>query len=666
MRTASNHELLPRLIDVEELFSDPVFSNPSISPDGTRIAYLAPAHGRRNVWVRGVEEEHVDAVCVTHDDRRGITSYHWSEDSRWLLYSQDTDGNEDAHLYRVDPHAPDDPAVDLTPLPPGSRVFGADPLPSHPGSMLVAMNKRPAAIDLFRIDVATGETTLHHEQTDPTENVLLDQDGSPAFSTRIDADGTIELSAIDPRTGERTHLRRLGGAEHPGGVQPQLVTPDGTGLLVGAYGDSDDLRLIRIDRDTGEEEVVAAVEGSSLDILGTMAPGVLPPVVFTSRRTGAVIAARFIGDRPRIEVLDDGFAEVYAALSSLSDGVLGTLHSDSSERIWLATFVHDRDPAITWLYDHSTGESRVLLRPYPHLDPADLAPMEGVAFAARDGLPLHAFLTLPVGVEPAGLPLVLLVHGGPWMHDTWGYNPQVQLLANRGHAVLQVNFRGSTGYGRRHTTAAIKEFARAMHTDLVDAVDWAVAQGYADPRRVGIMGGSYGGYAALVGAALAPDRFAAAVDYVGVSDLANFMQSLPPFTRPYMANSWYRYVGDPEVPADVEDMRSRSPISMIDRIRTPLLVAQGANDARVVQAESDNIVTPLRERGVPVEYILAADEGHGFDNPANQILLHRAIEHHLVEHLGGRRAGPGNEATLDAALPPSVWVTSPVPPAGER
>lgn len=637
MNSQLNHDSLPRLIDVEEFFADPAFANPSISPDGSRIAYLAPAHGRRNVWVRGIDDDHADAVCVTHDERRGITTYYWGDDPRWLLYLQDSDGNEDWHLHRVDLSRPEEPAVDLTPLQPGSRVFGADPLPSYPGSVLVAMNKRPAAIDLFRIDVATGETTLHHEQTDPTHGVLADQNGSPAFSTWLAEDGTMEFSAIDRRTGERTLLRRMGGAEYPGGLQPQLVTPDGAGLLIGAYGDSDDLRLIRLDRDTGEETVISAVEGSSLDILGTMAPGVLPPTVFTSRRTGEVIAARFVSDRPHIEVLDKSFAEVYAALSKLSDGVLGTLHSDDSERRWVATFIHDRDPATTWLYDHATGQSRVLFRPYPHLDPAHLAPMKAVAFDARDGLPLHGFLTLPVGVDPEDLPLVLLVHGGPWMHDVWGYNPQVQLLANRGYAVLQVNFRGSTGYGRRHTTAAIGEFARAMHTDLLDAVDWAVAQGHADPQRVGIMGGSYGGYAALVGAALSPDRFAAAVDYVGVSDLENFMRSLPPFTRPFMANSWFRYVGDPDDPAAAEDMRARSPVTMIDQITTPLLVAQGANDARVVQAESDNIVTPLRERGIPVEYILATDEGHGFDNSENQVRLHRAIERHFGTHLGGRQ-----------------------------
>ncbi|MFC7531685.1 S9 family peptidase [Actinoplanes sp. GCM10030250] len=637
MNLPVNHGPAPRLIAVEEFFADPAFANPSMSPDGTRIAYLAPAYGRRNVWVRGIDEEHADAVCVTHDARRGITTYYWPDDSRWLLYLQDTDGNEDWHLYRVDLDALDQGAVDLTPMPPGSRVFGADALPSHPGSMLVAMNKRPLAIDLFRIDVATGETTLHFEQIDPTENVLLDQGGEPAFSSRLAADGTLELSAIDRAGGERRLLRRLGGAAYPVGVQPQLVTPDGAALLIGAYTDSDDLRLLRLDRETGAETVVAAVEGHSLDILGTMAPGVLPPTVFTSRRTGEVIAARFVDDKPRIEVLDQNFAKVYAELSALSDGVLGTLSSDRSEQRWIATFIHDRDPAVTWLYDHSTRESRVLFRPYPHLDPADLATMDPVTFAARDGLPLHGFLTLPAGVAQKGLPLVLLVHGGPWQHDTWGYNPQAQLLANRGYAVLQVNFRGSTGYGKRHTTAAIGEFARAMHTDLIDAADWAVAQGYADPARIGIMGGSYGGYAALVGTALSPDYFAAAVDYVGVSDLANFLRTLPPFTRPYNVNSWYAYVGDPDDPDAEADMRSRSPITMIDRINTPLLVAQGANDARVIQAESDNIVAPLRERGVPVEYLLATDEGHGFDNTENQIRLHRAIEQHFAQHLATSR-----------------------------
>lgn len=630
----------PKLIEIEEFFADPVFSGASVSPDGTRLAYLAPHLGRRNVWVRGIDEEHADAVCVTHDARRGISKYHWTDDPRWLLYEQDTDGNEDWHLYRVDLEAPDEPAVDLTPMAPGSRVFGVEPLQSQPGTVLVWMNPDPMSTDLFTLDVATGTTTLLLKQPEPRGSYLVDRDGRAAFHALLTETGDYEFSAVDPGTGERRLLRRVGGPEFPVGVVPQLVTPDGTGLLLGLYQDSDDLRLVRIDRETGEESVVAAVEGRSLCTVGMLAPGVLPPTVFTSRRTGEVIAARFVGDRPHIEVLDPHFAGVYAELEKLSDGVLGTLSSDESERYWVATFVHDREPAVTWLYDHATRRSRLLFRPYPDLDPADLAPMEAVRFHARDGLPLHAFLTLPVGVAPEKLPLVLLVHGGPWAHDTWSYDPEVQFLANRGYAVLQVNFRGSSGHGRRHITAAIGELAGAMHDDLLDAVDWAVAQGYADPDRVGIYGGSYGGYAALVGVTVTPDRFAAAVDYVGISDLANFMRTLPPFVRPYQVNAWYRYGGDPEVPEQRADLLARSPISMVDRIRTPLLVAQGANDARVVQAESDNIVRSLRDRGVPVEYLVADDEGHGFANPENQFRLYRAVERHFAEHLGGRRAAP--------------------------
>ncbi|MBP2367453.1 S9 family peptidase [Pseudonocardia parietis] len=624
---------LPRPIPVEEFFADPGFIVPTISPDGTRIAYLAPHRGRRNVWVRGIDQTHDDAVPVTHDTRRGITLYHWTDDPRWLLYQQDTDGNEDWHLYRVDLDDPGAAAVDLTPMEPGTRVFAVESLPSVPGNVLVWMNPRLGSIDVFRVDVASGEVVLHHEETDPLAATLLDRRGRPAFQVVTEQDGTIAISAVDRATGATRPLRRMGGPEYPLSVQPQLVTPDGDGLLVGSFSGGDDLALARIDRETGAETVVAAVAGRSLDNMGIMAAGVLPPAVYTHRGTGEAIAARFVDDRPHIEVLDPGFAPVYAELATLSDGVLGTLSSDVSGRRWIVTFTHDREPGVCWFYDHATGERRRLFQPFPHLDPADLAPMTPVRFPARDGLELPGYLTLPLGVEPRDLPMVLLVHGGPWAQDAWGYNPEVQLLANRGYAVLQVNFRGSLGYGRRHLTAAVGEFGRAMQDDLVDAVDWAVAQGYADPDRVGVFGVSYGGYAALVGITATPDLFAAAVDYVGVSDLVTALRALPPFTRRYNANSWYRYFGDPEVPEQEAELRARSPITMVDRIRTPLLVAQGANDVRVPQAQSDRIVASLRERGIPVEYLLAEDEGHGFENESNRLRFYRAVERHLAEHL---------------------------------
>lgn len=621
-------------LDVEALFGDPAFAHPTISPDGTRLAYLAPAHGRRNVWVRGIDEDHDAARCVTHDARRGISTYFFADDPRWLLYLQDTDGNEEWHLFRVDLEDPGAPAVDLTPLPAGSRVFSAELLRSRAGTVIATMNPRPASLDVFLIDVSTGEVTLRHEQAAPGVNLLLDRDGEPAFLSRVTETGDTEFSALDPRTGEERLLRVLEGADHPIGVEVQQATPDGSGLILGGYLDGEDLKLVRIERATGEVSVLAAVEGRSLDIVSVLAPGVLPPTLLTDRLTGKILAARFTGPRPHIEVIDPDFAETYNALSTLSDGVVGSLSSDASGQCWVATFVHDRDPDVAWFYDHSTGDSRRLFRSYPNLDPADLSPMEPVAFSARDGLPLHGFLTLPVDLPPRGLPLVLLVHGGPWVHDSWGYSPQVQFLANRGYAVLQVNYRGSSGYGRRHTRAGVGEFAGAMHEDLLDAADWAIAQGIADPGRIGIMGASFGGYAALVGAAFTPDRFAAAVDIVGIADLASFVRSLPPVSRPYLTSNWFAYAGDPDDPEQAAEMHARSPLTYVDRITTPLLIAHGANDARVPRAESDTIVETLRERGVAVDYLLAEDEGHGFGNPENQISLQYAIEKHFARHLG--------------------------------
>lgn len=629
---------LPRLIDVEEFFADPVFSGASISPDGTKIAYLAPKYGRTQVWVRGVDEEHEDAICITHDKRRGIRTYHWTDDPRWLLYLQDTDGNEDWHLYRADLEARDQPSVDLTPIPPGSRVFALSAIESAPGSVLVFMNRRPMYIDPFRIDIATGDTTVVRENPDMMGSFMFTP-GGEMFGYTLQAEGGIwEFYAFDEATGEMRLFHTRGGPEHPLGVYPTQITHDGKGLLLGGYQEnSDELKLIRVDVETGEETVVAEMPGRSLDTAGLVSPN-LPPALFTRKKTGEVLAARFVGDRPTIQVLDAQFAEVYAVLSKLSDGVLASVSSDEEEKRWVATFTHDREPGLAYFYDHTTGESRLLFRPYPNLDPDELAPMNGVSITARDGLPLHAFLTLPIGVEPSGLPLILNVHGGPWWHDSWGYNPEVQFLANRGYAVLQVNFRGSSGYGKRHITAGIKELAGKMHDDLIDAADWAVKQGYADPTRIGIYGGSYGGYATLVGVTFTPDYFAAAVDYVGISNLANFMRTLPEFVKPHMGNSWHLYVGDPEDPEQEADMMARSPITKVDQIRTPLLVVQGANDVRVVQEEADNIVKALTARGVPVEYIVAEDEGHGFQNPENRINMFHSMDRFFAEHLGGRSA----------------------------
>ncbi|MBF9318208.1 S9 family peptidase [Mycobacteroides chelonae] len=622
--------MLPKLITVEEFFDPPVRASASISPDGTKIAYLAPRKNRLNVWVQTLDDDNNAAArCVTYDETRSVTGFLWVDDPRWLLYVQDSGGDENWHLYRVDLDSPGTPALDLTPYP-GVRLLGLEQPHGRPGKLFVQLNhRRIDQIDLYELDVASGELTMLAENPG---NVMSWFCGPhhEVFTQSLTPEGDIEFSRYE--SGALESLVIYNGADYPVGMHPTQITPDGTGLWMGSSRDTDRTRLVRLDLATGEESVIDS--HPSFDLSAALG---LAPALIRHRKTGELLAVRYLGERQDIRVLDPDFAPVLEKLQELSDGDLAEISCDENGNRWVVSFTHDRDPGVTYFYDHERGESRQLFRPYPHLDPATLAPMTPVTIASRDGLSLHSYLTLPVGVEPAGLPLVLVVHGGPWHRDSWGFDPSVQLLANRGYAVLQVNFRGSTGYGKAFTKAAIGEFAGKMHDDLIDAVDWAVKQGYADPSRVAIFGGSYGGYSALVGVTFTPDVFAAAIDYVGISNLANFMRTLPAFVRPNLTNNWYRYVGDPAVPEQEADMLARSPISRVDQIRTPLLVVQGANDVRVVQAESDNIVAALRARGVEVEYMVKEDEGHGFLNPENQIDLFLATERFLAQYLGGRQ-----------------------------
>ncbi|ULN46611.1 S9 family peptidase [Mycolicibacterium goodii] len=615
---------LPQLIPVEDFFSPPVRAAAKISPDGTRIAYLAPWQNRLNIWVENVDG--TERRCVTADGDRSVHIYEWSADSRWLLYLQDNGGDENWHVYRADPDAPAGSAVDLTPFP-GTRA-SFQLLKGRPGKVMVQLNKRtPTLMDAYELDIASGELTLLAENPGTVTNWQAGPNGDLFTSTQT-ADGDIELAQWNGATGTLRTIATYDGADYPLGIYPITVSPDATGLWFGSNQGSDRTRLVRLDVAGGEETEVDS--HPSFDLAAQV---MLPLPLILSAATGDLIGARYYGERQVIHPLDPDFAAVLENLNQINDGDIGSLSSDSTGMRWVVSFFSDRDPGVTYFYDHATGESRELFRPHPHLDPDVLAPMTPVTIPARDGLDLPSYLTLPVGIPPENLPMVLLVHGGPWARDCWYYQPEVQLLANRGYAVLQTNFRGSTGYGKAFTKAAIGEFAGKMHDDLIDAVDWAVKQGYADRDRVAIFGGSYGGYAALVGVTFTPDVFAAAIDYVGISSLANFMRTLPNVARPFLANNWHRYVGDHNDPVQEADMLARSPITRVDQIRTPLLVIQGANDSRVVQAESDNLVEALRARGVEVEYMVKSDEGHGFVNPENNIDMFHAVERFLAEHL---------------------------------
>ncbi|WP_327149094.1 S9 family peptidase [Nocardia sp. NBC_01329] len=624
-------ELLPEFVTVEDFFGPPVRTAASLSPDGNRIAYLAPWRNRLNVWIEDLDGARTPR-CVTADADRSVQEYHWTNDPRRLLYTQDNGGDENWHLYRVDLDAPDAAAVDLTPFP-GSRVLHFEMPAERPGRALLTLNLRTLQeFDLHELDIATGEITVLAQNPGYVSDWVPGR-GSELFATTMTASGDFEFGRWDSVTGTLHPLLVFDGTDYPMGVYPVQLTPDGTGVWIGSNRGTDRTRVVRVDLASGAETEVDSHPTFDLDTRPMVNPA-LPPPLILDRRTGELIGARYLRERQVIRPLDPLFAEVLENLSALSDGDLAAISSDESGRRWVVSFTHDRDPGRTYFYDHTTGESRLLFRPFPHLDPATLAPMTPVTVPSRDGLELPCHLTLPVGVEPCGLPMVVQLHGGPWFRDSWGYSPGVQLLANRGYAVLQVNFRGSTGYGKAFVEAAVGEFAGRMHDDVIDAVNWAVGVGYADPDRVAIFGGSYGGYAALVGVTRTPDIFAAAVDYVGISDLAGFMRTIPEFGRRFLVNNFHRFVGDPDDPEQAADIAARSPIYHLDRIRTPLLVIQGANDVRVVRAQSDDLVEELRARGVEVEYMVKEDEGHGFVNPDNQIDMYRAIERFLARHLG--------------------------------
>ncbi|HWH35250.1 MAG TPA: S9 family peptidase [Acidimicrobiales bacterium] len=616
---------LPPLIPVEHFFDNPEMAGAKISPDGTRLSYLAPEEGRMNVWVRDVAGRD-GAVCVTHDHVRGIRGHFWSRDSTRILYAQDQGGNENFHLFAADLSRPGDPSVDLTPFD-GVRAGIVD-VPHHdPAHVLVSLNQRdPQCFDVHRLELATGRLEVVAENPGNIAGWHTDAGGRLLAASAQTPAGDSEILVRDS---EGAPFRTLTVYANEDGGNVYGFTPDGSALWVGSAQGRDLTRLVRLDLATAEETDICGHD--EVDLGG--------PILRS--RTGELLAAIFVVDRLQVVFFDEEFEAKWHRAAALHHGDVAGVSMDDDERTWVVSFDDDREPGATFLLDATTGASEFLFRPRPKLDPATLAPMTTVRIASGDGHTLHGCLTLPLGVEPRDLPLVLVVHGGPWARDTWGYHPEAQFLANRGYAVLQVNYRGSTGFGKAFMHAAEHEFAGKMHDDLIDAVEWAVAEGIADRDRLAIYGGSYGGYATLVGVTFTPDVFAAAIDYVGPSSLITLVRSFPAYWRPFLQGSWYRFVGDPgteEEPDEdvVADLWARSPLAKVDRIRTPLLVVQGANDPRVTKVEADQIVAALRARGVEVEYLLKDDEGHGFVNPENRLDLYRAMERFLAEHLGGR------------------------------
>lgn len=612
------------LIPREVLFGNPERTQPRLSPDGQRLAYIAPVNGVLNVWVGpvGAEVDGEDFEPVTDDKDRGIRLYFWAEDGKHLVYLQDEGGDENWRLYAVDPATKK--TRDLTPF----ENVQARPLETNrdfPDELLVELNRRdPQLHDVYRLNLATGDLELVAENPGNVVGWVADAGMRPRGALSAHPDGGFGLLYREGgEAGEEADWRELlrWGPEDSLNSAPLGFPKDGPRIFLKDSRGVNATRLVALDPDTGEIEVLA--EDPKYDV----------SEVLVHPDTREIQAIAFTKARTEWTVLDDEIRKDFAVIERLHPGDFSVVSRDKGDKNWLVAFTNDDSGPSYYSYDREADEGAHLFDAWPELDRYELARMEPVRFTARDGLEIHGYLTIPPGAEREDLPMVLNVHGGPWARDEWGYDPEAQWLANRGYACLQVNFRGSTGYGKEFLNAGDREWGAKMHDDLVDAVGWAVGEGIADPERVAIYGGSYGGYAALVGATFTPDLFRCAVDIVGPSSLITLIESIPPYWKPLIAIFTER-VGNPAT--DREFLKGRSPLFKVDEIKIPMLIAQGANDPRVKQAEAEQIVAAMREKGIDHEYLLFPDEGHGFARPENRLKFYAAAEGFLAKHLGGR------------------------------
>lgn len=604
---------LPPLIPREVLFGNPEKAGPQISPDGKFIAYLRPDDKNvLQVWVYPTDKQADAAVAVTQDPKRGIRQFFWAYDGKHLLYLQDKGGDENFHLFAADVTAKT--TRELTPFD-GVRVQGVDLDKHHPNEILVGMNKRNKALfDMHRIKLDTGEEKLDTENPGDVMAFTPDAEFQVRGSTSMMPDGGYELR-VKGDDGKWKTVKKVGPDD-----QAQLVGfgADANSVWLIHNADANALRLIKMDAASGKETVVA--EDKQYDVSGAM--------IDDDKRIP--LAVSFTKARTEWTVLDDSVKADFEVLKKVARGDFGVGSKTKDDAKWLVSYVTDDGPTSYYLYDRKTKKADFLFTNNSKLEKVKLAQMQPFEFKATDGLTVHGYATLPVGVEHKNLPAVLLVHGGPWARDSWGYSGMVQWLANRGYAVIQVNYRGSTGYGKKFLNAANLEWSGKMHQDLLDAVDHFARKGTIDPKKTAIMGGSYGGYATLVGLAFTPEKFCCGVDIVGPSNLNTLLATIPPYWAPMKA-MFTKRMGE-----DKDFLEKCSPLYRADQITKPLLIGQGANDPRVKQAESDQIVAAMRKNKQEVQYVLYPDEGHGFARPENRLHFFAVTEQFLAKHLGGR------------------------------
>ena len=624
------------LIPREALFGNPERTKPAISPDGKRLAWLQPDQGILQVWVQTLGKD--DATALSADRQRPIRKFQWGQDGQTILYIQDVKGNEDWHVYAVDLESKQ--VRDLTPYEGVHAGIVADS-PRHPTEILVELNLQDRArMDVHRIDLKTGEVTLDTRNPGTVSSWAATDDLVVKAGVATRPNGGEELLVRDSAKEAWRTLTR-GGPDDT--VELLALTADGKAVLYITSAGAPTARVVQRALSGGPEKVLASN------------PEVDPADVSVHPTRHVVEGVVFEPGLPAWTLLDPTVKKDFDVFPHISRGFPEVVSRDRADRTWVVSFRDAQGPTRYFTFDRTTLQGKLLFVDRPKLEGAPLSERKPVHFPARDGLPLHGYLTRPVGATSVG-PMVLFVHGGPWGRDRWKLDPSAQWLANRGYAVLQVNFRGSIGYGRKLLNAGNRQWGKAMQTDLLDAVNWAVKEGVAQKDGLAIMGGSYGGYATLAAAAFHPDVFRCGVDIVGPSNLFTLLRSVPPYWKP-LRSIFNRRIGNIDDPADKQLLESASTLFSADKIKMPLLIAQGANDPRVKQAESEQIVAALEKHGLGVTYVVYPDEGHGFARPENAIDFNARAESFLGQYLGGRvepLAGeriPGSAAVVKVVAP---------------
>ncbi|HET7136053.1 MAG TPA: S9 family peptidase [Casimicrobiaceae bacterium] len=608
---AANGDVIP----MRDFFRHPDRAYYRISGDGKTLSFMQPWERRMNIYVQPIGSS-AEPLRITSEKDRDIPNYFWKGADR-VVYTKDFGGDENDHIVVVDRRGGE--PLDVTPFP-GVKAIIVDPLVEIPGRMLIGLNQRVKEVfDVYDLDLVSGKLTLVAENPGNITSWGADHDGNVRFAIATDGVDQTYLYRDEAKVPFEPVLKTTFRDQ----FQPLVFTADNKKLYVASNLGRDKVAIVLVDPASAKEAQVVYGR-DDVDVQNVAWSRARQRVSFVNYQTG----------KDERHYLDPDAKELFAKLETKLPGYEVTLQSvtdDETRMIVAAT--NDRTQGARYLYDRTADSLTKLGDVAPWLPEAKMAAMKPIQYKTRDGLTVNGYLTLPNGVEPAKLPVVVNPHGGPWARDGWGFNPEVQFLANRGYAVLQINYRGSTGYGRKFWEASFKQWGFAMQDDITDGVHWLIKQGIADPKRICIYGGSYGGYATLEGLVKTPDLYACGVDYVGVANLFTFMKTIPPYWKPFLA-MMHQMVGDPE--KDKERLAAASPALNADRIKAPLLIAQGARDPRVNKDESDQMVAALSKRGIDVPYLVKDNEGHGFHNEENQFDFYEAMEKFLAKYLGSR------------------------------